>query len=139
MSASAIVDAGPLVAFLVKGEAHGEWVRAQFARLTGSLYTCEPAFAEAAYLVSGDPGGPPKLIEMVRRGHLAMPFRLQEEISAVDALMRRYANVPMSLADACLVRLSELYPDLPVLTLDRDFRIYRRSGRQVIPLICPRE
>ena len=139
MTASAIVDAGPLVAFLVKGEAHGEWVRAQFARLTGSLCTCEPAFAEAAYLVSADPIGPSRLIEMVRRGQLGIPFRLEEEIPSVDALMRRYANVPMSLADACLVRMSERYPHLPVLTLDQDFRIYRRSGRQVIPLICPRD
>lgn len=139
MIPSAIVDAGPLVAFLVKGEAHGNWVRTQFARLSGPLYTCEPAFAEATYLVSGDPAGPGRLIEMVRRGHLAMLFRLEEEISTIDALTRRYANVPMSLADACLVRMSELYPDLPVLTLDRDFRIYRRNGRQVIPLICPRD
>ena len=139
MTASAIVDAGPLVAFLVKGEAHGDWVRAQFARLAGPLITCEAAFAEAAYLVSADTAGPRRLVEMVRRGHLALPFRLQEEVAAVDALLRRYADVPMSLADTCLVRMSELHPELPLLTLDRDFRIYRRHGRQVIPLICPRD
>ena len=139
MTASAIVDTGPLVAFLVKSEAHADWVRAQFARLSGSLYTCEPAFAEASYLVSGDSAGPSRLIDMVRRGQLLMPFRLEEEIAAVDALMRRYASVPVSLADACLVRMSEIYPGLPVLTLDRYFRIYRRNGRQVIPVVCPRD
>lgn len=52
--------------------------------------------------------------------------------------MRRYADVPMSLADACLVRMSELSDDASVLTLDSDFRIYRRLGRQAIPLLTPR-
>jgi predicted nucleic acid-binding protein len=57
----------------------------------------------------------------------------------VKALLLRYANVPMSLADACLVRMAEQYPSSPVLTLDRDFRLYRKNGRQVIPARMPRE
>ena len=58
-------------------------------------------------------------------------------LEAFEELLRRYRNVPMSLADACLVRLSELYGDCAVLTLDSDFRIYRRHGRQVIPVLAP--
>jgi len=51
--------------------------------------------------------------------------------------MARYQSVPMSFADACLVRMSELWPKTPVFTLDSDFRIYRRNKRQSIPLIAP--
>ena len=58
-------------------------------------------------------------------------------VSAILAMVRRYKDVPMSLADACLVRLAELYPQSPVLTLDSDFAAYRKNGRQVISVICP--
>jgi len=64
-------------------------------------------------------------------------FRLEPESESVAALMRRYADLPMSLADACLVRMSELNRDCRVLTTDSDFKLYRRFGRQVIPLLCP--
>jgi hypothetical protein len=53
------------------------------------------------------------------------------------ALMTKYATVPMSLADACLVRMTELNSGSTVLTLDRDFRVYRRTGRHVVPVIAP--
>jgi predicted nucleic acid-binding protein len=52
-------------------------------------------------------------------------------------LMEKYADVPMSLADACLVRMSEAASDAVILTTDRDFRIYRRHGRQVVPCLTP--
>jgi len=62
---------------------------------------------------------------------------LTEQVSTVRALFERYDNVPASLADACLVRMSELYDPCRVLTLERDFLIYRRHGRKVIPLLMP--
>lgn len=66
-------------------------------------------------------------------------FPLQDEAAAVAKLMQKYADVPMALADACLVRMTELHRDTALLTLDGDFRIYRRNRRQVIPLIAPEE
>ena len=66
-----------------------------------------------------------------------MDFALEEEVTTVAASVERYADVPMSLADACLVRMSELRTDSRVFTLDDDFRLYRRNGRQTIPLITP--
>ena len=66
-----------------------------------------------------------------------MFFDLETEFESVAVLMRRYAEVPMDLADACLVRMSELQRDCKILTLGSDFKIHRRFGRQVIPLICP--
>jgi len=78
------------------------------------------------------------VFEMLERGLLICRFRADEEAEHLRRLMKRYADVPMSLADACLVRLTEQRRQARLLTLDSDFRRYRRLGRQVIPLVAPR-
>ncbi len=74
---------------------------------------------------------------MVRRGTLSLPFQSEGEAEALDRLMEKYADVPMSYADACLVRMSELYSKAALLTIDADFRIYRRNKDKAIPLLMP--
>ncbi|MBI3304182.1 MAG: hypothetical protein HYZ72_19125 [Deltaproteobacteria bacterium] len=78
-----------------------------------------------------------EVASLLRKGVLNVAFRLETEAEAVERLMQRYRQVPMSLADACLVRMSELHHRSRVFTIDSDFRIYRRYGRQVIPLLAP--
>lgn len=70
-------------------------------------------------------------------GWLELLFSVRDHHSAIHELMVRYASVPMSVADACLVRMSELWPGAPIFTLDSDFRVYRRNKRQSLTLICP--
>ena len=77
------------------------------------------------------------MLELVTRGLVAIPFRLQEEGPAIAKLLAKYADVPMSLADACLVRMTEVFPDSVILTTDADFRIYRRHSRQIVPCMMP--
>lgn len=137
MTGTVIVDTGPLVAFFDRDEEHHQWVREQTKHLAPGLVTCEAVMAEAAYLLRRASVEPEALLSLIQRGLIMLPFRLEEEVQAVTHLLRRYRNVPMSLADACLVRLSERYGDCTVLTLDSDFRIYRRHGRQVIPVLAP--
>jgi len=137
MSGTVIVDTGPLVAFFDRDEKHHQWIREQTKRLKPGLVTCEAVMAEAAYLLRRARVEPEALLSLIQRGLITLPFRLKEEVQAVTQLLRRYRKVPMSLADACLVRLSELYGDCTVLTLDSDFRLYRRHGRQVIPVLAP--
>jgi len=80
-------------------------------------------------------GGPAAVLELVARGVVQPTFRLQDEISALQTLVRRYAR---DLADACLVRMSELHSDCVVLTIDTEFRdVYRRHSRQLIPTLLP--
>ena len=74
---------------------------------------------------------------MVQKGHIKVPFHFDDAVEMIEQLMEKYANVPMSFADACLVRMAELYPNSAVLTLDSDFRIYRKNRNQVIPVIMP--
>ena len=82
-------------------------------------------------------GLPIVVLKALQEGTLRVGFEVQTEASALEVLMKRYSDVPMSLADACLIRLCELHQESRVLTLDRDFRQYRRHGRHVIPLIAP--
>ena len=81
--------------------------------------------------------GREKVLQLVEQGYLEIPFYLSPEVESIRILMRRYDSVPMSLADACLVKMAEIYTDASVLTLDSDFRIYRKHRNQIIPLIMP--
>jgi predicted nucleic acid-binding protein len=130
-----VLDAGPIVALLNRRDAHHPWARDVLKSLSGPFVTCEAVVAEASYLLRNY--GSDQVVQLGERGFLAATFSLQSHWASVRALMRRYANVPMSLADACIVRMSEIEPAARVVTLDTDFSIYRRSGRQVVPTIMP--
>lgn len=137
MKSRIIVDAGPLVALLNSRDKHHAWVAQQLGDIQPPMLTCEAMLAEATYLTRTVPGARAALIEMLGEGFLSIGMALADQHSAILAMIRRYTDVPMSLADACLVRLAELYPQSPVLTLDGDFVIYRKNGRQVIQVIRP--
>jgi predicted nucleic acid-binding protein len=133
--ARVIIDTGPLVAFLVKEETHHLWVIEQFQKLPAPFLTCDAVLTETFFLLHKLPHGTAKFFTLLNSGLLAVDFSLVAEGAALEKLVQRYANVPMSLADACLVRLSKLHPMSVVFTLDRHFQIYRRDGRQPIPLL----
>ena len=132
-----IADAGPLVAYLKRDDKDHAWAAGVFHRFTRPLRTCDAALGEAFFLLQKTHGGSDGLLGLLERGLVIPDFSLAAELRAVGQLLRRYQSVPMSLADACLVRMAELHPDSAVLTLDSDFRIYRQHRRQPIPLISP--
>ncbi len=101
------------------------------------LHTCEAVISETCFLVRNLQGGPEAVLELITRGIVNVNFSLADEVGAIQALMRKYADVPMSLADACLVRMTELCPDTVLLTVDADFRVYRRHRRRVVPVRMP--
>lgn len=132
-----ILDTGPLVSYLRKSDHRHDWAKEQFKRFPSPFWTCEPVLTEAAFLL-GRFGGNQNMdcmLELVSRNALRVDFSLASESVRILGLTRQYRDVPMSLADACLVRMSELQPQSLVLTLDSDFNIYRRHGREPIPLI----
>ena len=132
-----IVDTGPLVAQLVGADAHHAWAAEQFEILRPPLLTCEPVLSEACHIIHRHGGDPSCVVELVDKNLLEVAFTLDDHIPEVLQLMRRYADVPMSLADACLVRMSELHRRCRVMTTDTDFRLYRRNARLVISLLAP--
>jgi predicted nucleic acid-binding protein len=109
----------------------------QWKRLRPPLLTCEPVLTEAAYLLKRERREADALFALLERGVIRIALTVKEEQADLRALMRRYRNRPMSLADACLVRLSEIHATREVITLDSDFRIYRRHGNKVIPVLMP--
>lgn len=137
MNGSVLLDAGPLVAFLSARDAYHEWATEQWRTLTPPMLTCEAVLAEAVFLLRREDRRVQSVLELVKRGVVRLDFVLGHELDAVHALLRRYEDAPMSLADACLVRMSELHAESRVFTVDRHFRLYRRHGRQVIPLLAP--
>lgn len=129
-----IADTGFLVAFANRGDRFHRWATELAEQLEPPALTCEAVLSEtASHLESSR-----LVVEMVQSGLVAPVFSLVKELRAIDQLAARYADRKPDLADLCLVRLSELYPGHRVATVDvRDFQVYRRNGRQVIPTATP--
>ena len=129
-----ILDAGPLIAFLNRHEQHHRWACDTLERLGPPFYSCSEAMTEAAAMT----GQPAAIVEMIRSEEIILDFDLAEQTDGVLSLLKKYADRQMDLADACIVRMTELTRDVRVVTLDRaDFAVYRRNGRDLIPLIAP--
>lgn len=131
------MDTGPLVSFLASGLRHHLWTVEQWKRLRPPLLTCEPVLTEAAFLLTREGRDADAVFELLERKVIRIALSVQEEQADLRALMHRYRNRSMSLADACLVRLSEIHKSGEIFTLDSDFRIYRRHGDKVIPVRMP--
>jgi uncharacterized protein len=136
MAASVLVDTSFLVAWLADRDRHHDWALAQARNFPPPWSTCEVALSEVFYVLGLD--GSAAFAELLRRRGVVVAFDLATHLDAVLELMKKYCDVPMSLADACLVRMTEVLPDPFLLTTDSDFRVYRRHGRQVIPSVAPR-
>ena len=134
-----LLDTGPLVAFFDRRDHHHEWALEQWARAPIPLLTCEAVLAEATYLLQEHAGlNPARVLELIERGVVAVPFQVTEHAAAVLRLLDKYADQNMQLADACLVRMSEISSSSCVFTMDQqDFSVYRRFERRVIPLVAP--
>lgn len=133
----AIVDTGPLVAFFDRAEQHHRWVVERFEELDAPLLVCEPVLTEAMYLLARYPKAQDAVLELVHNGALSVAFRLDEHLGVLRELLQKYKDTPMSLADACIVRMTEIHHRHAVLTLDSDFLVYRKHGRAALALIHP--
>jgi len=132
-----LLDTGPWVALLSRNDTHHRWAVEQFRRLPPPLLSCEAVVAETCFLLRRSGFDPSLALQFIERGVVQLPFVLQEQIGSVSTLFKRYENVPASLADAALIRLAEINDSPLLLTTDSDFQIYRRHGRQMIPLVQP--
>lgn len=137
MTRAAIADTGPLVAFLDRSERHHDWAVQRVKELSAPLLVCEPVLAEAMYLLGDLPKAQDAFYGLLENGALRIAFRADEHIAALRVLHRKYRDTPMSLADACVVRMAELFGEHAVLTLDSDFSVYRKHGKESLALIRP--
>ena len=135
MARNVLVDAGFLVALLSRRNSHHRWAVTQAPGHPPPWRTCEAVLSEAFHLLGAR--GVPRLSALIRRRALLVAFDLDNDMKPVLTLLQKYADVPMSLADACLVRMTETLSDPLILTTDSDFRIYRRHSRQMVPCLTP--
>lgn len=130
-----IADTGPIVALLDRRQAMHDWADDKFQTLPKPLLTCEAVITEACYLMRHSKDGSKDILFLLKHDALRIAFSLAEETDSVAKLMQKYADVPMSLADACLVRMSELFDESSVFTLDSDFHVFRRNRNKAIGLV----
>jgi len=133
-----IVDSGPLVAFLSKKDAFHEWALSQFSFLNPPFFTCESVISEVCFLLRNTQNGPQNVFRLIERNLIKIQFNLEPELTIISGLINKYKNIPMSLADACLVRMSEQISNSIICTLDSDFKIYRKDKRKIIPILIPK-
>lgn len=132
-----LCDTGPLVAFLCREDQYHLWSKGQFQHIEQPVVTCEAVISEAVFLLHGDGLPVDPLFEAIDRGAVLVQFSAEEHWPDLRRLLNKYADLPMSFADACLVRMAEVAGRCQVFTTDRHFRLYRRHGRDVIPLLAP--
>ena len=137
MAEIVLLDTGPLVALADRGEEFHSWAAAQLHRLHEPMVTCGAVLAEAGFVVRHHPTALTRTRGLLERGDLVSAEENQALWLRAYALMERYANVPMSFADACLVAQAESTPEARVFTLDRDFLIYRRNDDKPLVLLAP--
>jgi len=131
-----ILDASVLVALLSKGDRNHDWAVSQWTQVNPPALNCDAVISETyfllkrRYLIEA-------VFEMIEVGAIAIAFNLQDEATNVRVLMGRYESVPMSFADACLVRMAEQIPNSAVMTLDSDFKIYRKHRNEAIAVVLP--
>ncbi len=136
MIKTVLLDAGPWVAYLRQADLHHVWAREQFSARE-AFVSCEAVLAEVCARLQYYGNDPLVALEFVKSGVVTLGFDLQSNLLAVATLMRKYRDQPMDLADACLVRMTEVEPRSLVVTTDHDFRIYRRNGREIVPHVLP--
>jgi uncharacterized protein len=132
-----LLDTGPLVSYLNRNDRHHDWAVECWSALFDPLWTCEAVLSEAIVLLQSERIGAEPILRLLERRIVRLDFVMDDHRSDVFRLLRQHADRPMSLADACLVRMAERAQPCQVFTTDKDFLVYRRKGRQVIPLLAP--
>lgn len=134
---SCLVDTGALVALLDRADSNHNWAVECFKSLRPPLLTCESVLAETSHLLADLPPSLEALARLHRDEILRVGFDFETHAAVIWRLLAKYRDVPMDFADACLVRMTELHDNCVLWTTDADFYVYRRHGRQVIPMLCP--
>ena len=137
MAAPLLLDTGPLVAYPNPNDEHHAWAVECWAETYAPFTTCEAVLSEAIFVLRSERMDCEPLLELFERDLVEVSFNFRRNRQDVSWLLRKYADISMSMADACLVRMAELNEKAKVFTIDRDFLIYRKKGRLMIPLLAP--
>ena len=129
----AIADTGLLVALAREQDQYHGWAIEIAGQIAWPALTCEAVLAETAYHLQSTE----RVLGMVQDRLVRVAFDCNAHLGHLHDLATRYADRHPDLADLCLIRMSELHPEHVIVTVDSDFRVYRRNKREAIPLLCP--
>ena len=132
-----IIDTGVIVAYINRKDSYHKWAINILKTVSPPVITCEPVIIESSYILRKFEKGNQLLFQLIKEHLLEIRFNMQVEIEKIDSLFNQYADLPMSIADACLVRMFEIFHDSKIVTIDSDFKIYRKNKNEIIPLIIP--
>jgi len=130
-----LLDTGCIVALLDRSEENHDQCCKAVASLALPLFTVEAVIAESCYLLRHVRGAGEAVVENVVRGAFQIPLSLSEQASRIIKLMKKYTDIGMDLADACLVDLAEHLQTGRILTLDHDFNVYRWARKRPFELL----
>lgn len=129
-----IADTGFLVAFGNRNDRHHAWAVDLARRVTEPLLTCDAVLAETVFHLKSAS----YVLSLLEESLISLAFDASQHLDSLKRLALRYSDRQPDLAHLCLIRMSELHPRHVVITVgESDFRIYRRNGREAIPLLCP--
>ncbi len=130
-----LLDTGPIVALLDRAQSDHDRCVELLSTLEAPLVTCEAVIAEACHLLRNLAGASGHVLQNVEIGNFLVPYRITGRAAILSRLLKKYANVPMDLADACLVDLAGELSTGRIWTLDDDFRIYRWGRNRSFELV----
>ena len=130
-----LLDTGCIVALLDRSADHHEQCVEVVSALEAPLITCEAVIAESCYLLRQIHGAAASVLQNVDSGVFVITYRLIGNAAGVEKLMKKYADVPMDFADACLVDMANDFQTGRILTLDSDFRVYRWGKNRPFELL----
>jgi uncharacterized protein len=134
--AGILLDTGPLVALLSRDDANHDRARRIFAACAPPFRCCEAVVAETCFLMRKvHPAGPSEVVALGARGVYSIAISLDEHWTSIEALLKKYSDRPISLADACLIRCAEIHREARILTFDRDFNVYKWERNRKFELL----
>lgn len=135
--AGVLVDTGPLVALLSKDDADHDRAERLFAACLPPLRCPEAVLAEACFLMRKvHAAGPAEVLALGRKGVYQISMSIEGDWANLEAVLKKYADKPISLADACLIRSAEIHDDARIVTFDAGFLVYRWSRNKRFQLIA---
>ena len=133
---SYLVDAGPLIALLNLRDQWHDWAEQALDVIAEPLWTSEVVLAEVCYNLGQNTSAVHRLLTLVQSRHIRVLSVVETNVARLIDLMTKCER--MDVCDGSLVVLSEQFPNAKIITVDtRDFPVYRRFGREPLPLIMP--
>ncbi len=127
-----LIDAGPLIALFNKNDKYHEKIKEFIKNYTGLLTTSWPVITEVCHMLDFNTGAQIDFLKWIQLGGLKVEDIKTEEIDKIIKLSEKYSDIPMDLADATLVVISERLGIKEIITIDSDYCIYRTTEREML-------